>query len=189
MTTMSAITAILAPCATALILFTSTGCKSGPGAAAPDEEPRAKSATATLDARSGSTMTGTATFTTEGDEVELRIDVSGLPAGKHGVHIHEKGDCSTPDAMSAGEHWNPTNEAHGKFGEHPFHRGDIGNIDVGDDGRGSLSMSTDLWTLGTGGPSDVVGRSIVVHADPDDFKTQPAGAAGTRVGCGVIRQQ
>lgn len=187
MTTMSAITSLLAPCATLVFVLTPAGCKGGAGPTTPDEEPNAEVAVAAIAGKSGSPMSGTATFTTTGDKVELKIDVSGLPPGKHAVHIHQHGDCSSPDAQSAGDHWNPTNEAHGKFGEHPFHLGDIGNIDVGDDGRGSLSMSTDLWTIGTGGPSDVAGRSLVVHADPDDFKTQPAGASGTRVGCGEIR--
>lgn len=189
-------TSMFASCAALALAAAMTAC-GGPSneagkettPAGGGEQAPAKAAAATIQGKSGSDMTGTATFTTEGDKVNLKIDVSGLTPGKHAVHIHENGDCSSPDAESAGGHWNPTNEEHGKWGEHPFHLGDIGNIDVGDDGKGSLSMSTDLWSIGTGGKSDVTNHAIVVHAQPDDFKTQPAGGAGTRVGCGVIQQR
>jgi Cu-Zn family superoxide dismutase len=106
--------------------------------------------------------------------------------GPHAVHIHETGDCSAEDGSSAGGHWNPTGEEHGKWGEHPFHLGDIGNIEVGEDGTGSITLSTDLWSIGDSSDHDVVGKSIVVHAGADDFKSQPSGAAGERIGCGVI---
>lgn len=188
-------TSMFASCAALALAAALTAC-GGPSkeagketTPAGGEQAPAKAASATIEGKSGSSMTGTATFTTVGDKVDLKIDVAGLTPGKHGVHIHEKGDCSSPDAESAGPHWNPTNEEHGKWGEHPFHLGDIGNIDVGDDGKGTLSMSTDLWSIGTGGKSDLVGHSIVVHADADDFKTQPSGNSGARVGCGVIEQR
>jgi Cu-Zn family superoxide dismutase len=75
---------------------------------------------------------------------------------------------------------------HGKWGADHFHLGDLGNIDVNEDGFGSLTLTTDLWSLGTGGDDDIVGLGIIVHASEDDFTTQPTGAAGGRIGCGVV---
>ena len=82
-------------------------------------------------------------------------------------------------------HWNPTDVEHGKWGEGEFHLGDIGNITVGEDGTGRITLTTDLWEIGTGSDIDVVGKSIIIHADADDFVSQPSGAAGARIGCGV----
>jgi Cu-Zn family superoxide dismutase len=182
-----------APCVIVTALAVSAGCTrrpdEGPETPPPGGEKGAVAAVATIEPKSGSTVTGTATLTADGDKVTLKVDVTGAPPGEHAVHIHEKGDCSAPDAMSAGEHWNPTGASHGKWGQAPFHLGDIGNMKVGDDGRGSIEFGTDQWTLGTGAMDDVVGRSILIHAQPDDFTTQPAGAAGSRLGCGVIRQR
>ncbi|HSF19150.1 MAG TPA: superoxide dismutase family protein [Vicinamibacteria bacterium] len=94
-------------------------------------------------------------------------------------------DCSTEDAAT-GHHWNPTSENHGKWGEEPFLLGDIGNIDVQEDGQGTLSITSDLWSLDENRESSVLGESVVVHAGADDFTTQPDGASGDRIGCGVI---
>ena len=135
---------------------------------------------------SNSTVTGTATFTQSGDQITVLIDIQNATPGLHGVHIHENGDCSAPDGTSAGGHWNPTNVAHGKWGVGEFHLGDLGNITVGDDGTGSFELTTDLWEIGTGSDIDVVGKGIIVHADADDFISQPSGNAGARIGCGVI---
>ena len=145
-----------------------------------------KQASAIINPSSGSEVSGTATFTQTGQNVMVRIEVENVSPGEHGVHIHEYGDCSAPDGKSAGGHWNPTNVAHGKWGEGEFHLGDIGNIMVGEDGTGSIELATDLWEIGTGSDIDVVGKSIIVHADPDDFVSQPSGNAGARIGCGVI---
>jgi Cu-Zn family superoxide dismutase len=146
----------------------------------------AKEASATIEAKSGSTTAGTATFTIDGDMVTVKVDVTGVDAGVHAVHIHDHPDCSSDDGMSAMGHWNPTMKDHGKWGTDPFHLGDIGNMTVGADGTGSITLTTDLWTLGTGDMNDVVGHAIMIHADPDDFVTQPTGMAGARIGCGVI---
>ena len=135
---------------------------------------------------SGSNVTGRAAFTQDGDDIMLTIDIQDATPGLHAVHIHETGDCSAPDGTSAGGHWNPTGKAHGKWGEEPFHLGDLGNIPVGNDGTGSLELTTDLWDLGTGSDLDVVDKAIIVHAGADDFVSQPSGAAGARIGCGVI---
>lgn len=162
------------------------------GNAPPGQSPaasQAREATAAIESRSGSKVTGNATFTADGNNVTLKIDLHGLPAGVHAVHIHEKGDCSSSDAESAGGHWNPTSEAHGKWGTAPFHLGDIGNVTVAADGNGTITLTTDKWSIGTGERNDVVGHAIVVHSKQDDLKSQPAGAAGSRIGCGVISRK
>ena len=84
--------------------------------------------------------------------------------GVHAVHIHESGDCSSPDGKSAGGHWNPTDVPHGKWGEGEFHLGDIGNMTVGEDGTGKIELTTDQWEMGTGSIRDIVGKGIIVHA-------------------------
>ena len=146
----------------------------------------AKQAIATIGPASGSSVTGMATFTQNGDQITVTIEIQNTTPGLHAVHIHESGDCSSPDGKSAGGHWNPTDVAHGKWGEGEFHLGDLGNITVAEDGTGSFELTTDLWEIGTGSDIDVVGRGIVVHADADDFTSQPSGNAGARIGCGAI---
>ena len=146
----------------------------------------AEQAHAMIGSSNDSGVTGMAVFTQNGDQITLMVEIQGASAGLHAVHIHENGDCSSPDGTSAGGHWNPTGVAHGKWGEGEFHLGDIGNIIVGEDGTGRITLTTHLWEIGTGSDVDVVGRGIVVHADADDFVSQPSGAAGARIGCGVI---
>lgn len=143
-------------------------------------------AKAVISPSNDSGISGEAVFTQNDDQITLIIMIKDASAGLHAVHIHEYGDCSSPDGTSAGGHWNPTNSAHGKWGEGEFHLGDIGNIMVGDDGTGSISLTTDLWEINTGSDVDVVGKSIIVHAGADDFTSQPSGAAGARIGCGII---
>jgi Cu-Zn family superoxide dismutase len=147
-----------------------------------------KSATATIEARSGSKVAGLAHFAASGDKVTMTVKVSGLTPGTHAIHLHEKGDCSDPEAKSAGGHWNPTSAAHGKWGEGSFHHGDIGNLVANESGAATLTFTTDLWTIGGDPGTDVVGRSVVVHDKADDFQTQPTGNAGGRVGCGVVQE-
>ena len=139
-----------------------------------------------LAAKSGSELTGIAIFIQDQYGVSLQLNIENTAPGEHAVHIHEIGDCSADDASSAGGHWNPTVEDHGKWGEPPHHLGDIGNILVGEDGTGALSLTSDRWTLGDGSETDILGKAIIVHADPDDFTSQPTGAAGGRIGCAVI---
>ena len=145
-----------------------------------------KQANAMIGSSNDSGVTGEAIFTQDGDQVTLTVEIQGASPGLHAVHIHEYGDCSSPDGTSAGGHWNPTNVAHGKWGEGEFHLGDIGNITVEEDGTGSLTLTTDLWEIGTGSDIDIVGKGFIVHAGADDFISQPSGAAGMRIGCGVI---
>lgn len=144
---------------------------------------------ATLEGRSGSNLSGEAMFMeADGGDVSFTLRVQNAPAGEHAVHIHENGDCSAPDASSAGGHWNPTSESHGKRGEDSFHAGDIANLEVGADGIGSLSMTVAGWSLDETGSESVLGKALVVHFGADDFRSQPDGAAGERIGCGVIER-
>jgi len=145
-------------------------------------------ATADLEPTAGNEIRGTAQFSQQGGQVMLTVELRNAPAGTHAVHIHELGDCSAPDASSAGGHWNPTAEDHGHWGTAPYHLGDIGNVEVGQDGTGSLTINTDLWSIG-GAEHDVLGKSVVVHAGADDFTSQPAGDSGGRIACGVIEQR
>ncbi|GAB3010242.1 hypothetical protein GCM10027284_31070 [Cyclobacterium sediminis] len=148
-----------------------------------------QSAMAVLSGANGSEVSGTATFnqTAEG-KVKLVLSVNNLSTGKHAVHLHENGDCSAADATSAGGHWNPEGEEHGKRGEGEFHAGDINNLTVGEDGLGSLVMVVDGWSIGDGQDSDILNKAVIIHAEADDFTSQPSGDAGSRVACGVIQE-
>ncbi len=148
--------------------------------------PPSEQAHAAIGSTSVSDVTGTAVFEQIGDTIALTIEIQNAEPRLRAVHFHEYGDCSAPDGTSAGGHWNPTNTAHGKWGEGEFHLGDIGNIMVGEDGTGKIELATDLWEIGTGSIRDVVGKGIIVHAGADDFTSQPSGAAGARIGCGSI---
>lgn len=146
----------------------------------------AKTAAATIASQSGSSVTGTATFVEENGNVTVTVKLAGAAPGETAVHIHMMGDCSM-DGMAAMGHWNPDAKMHGKWGMGEFHLGDIGNVTVGADGTGTLTLSTNLWIIGDGqAMNDVVGHAFMVHAGPDDFMTQPTGNAGARLGCGVI---
>jgi superoxide dismutase, Cu-Zn family len=143
----------------------------------------ATKAIATLHPSSSSEVKGQVTFTKTGDDVQVVADIENLKPGKHGFHIHEKGDCSAPDASSAGAHFNPTHQHHGGPSTAEHHAGDLGNLTVDATGRVHLE-----WTgkLQLNGPDSIVGKSVVVHEKEDDLKTDPAGNSGTRIACGVI---
>lgn len=148
-----------------------------------------QTAMAVLSGASGSEVSGTATFTqTAEGKVKLVLSVNNLSTGKHAVHLHENGDCSAEDASSAGGHWNPEGEEHGKRGEDEFHAGDINNLTVGEDGLGSLVMVVDGWSIGDGQDTDILNKAVIIHAEADDFTSQPSGDAGSRVACGVIQE-
>ena len=141
----------------------------------------------TFESKSGSKTTGTATFVERDGKVTLTAALAGMTPGVHAMHIHEKADCSAPDATSAGGHWNPTHENHGKWGSDSYHRGDIGNFTVDKSGSGAISMTTDQWCIGCGDPQkDILGKSLIVHEKADDYKTQPTGDAGGRMACSAI---
>jgi len=132
---------------------------------------------------------GTVKFDTVPDgRVKLILDVK-IPskAGKIvSLHIHEHGDCGDAGNLAHG-HWNPSNAEHGKFGTASFHAGDIGNVKLDAQGKGTLTLTTKLWTIGGSPDKNILGKSIIVHGGMDDYKTQPAGNSGTRIGCGVIK--
>lgn len=143
-----------------------------------------------LDAKSDSKATGEGEFSESNGMVKLEVKLTGLTPGIHAIHIHEKADCSSADGKSAGGHWNPTHEQHGKWGSSQgYHKGDIGNFNADENGYGSISMQTDEWCIGCGDEKkDVLGKAIIVHQGVDDFVTQPTGDAGGRVSCGGIIQ-
>ena len=142
-------------------------------------------AAANLAPTAGNRAAGTVTFTPMGDRVRVVAKVTGLTQGMHGFHIHEKGDCSAADAMSAGGHFNPTNKPHGNPAAGDHHGGDMPMLTADAAGNATLEATIDTVTIG-GGANDIVGRAVVIHKDPDDFKTQPTGNSGARVACGVI---
>lgn len=144
--------------------------------------------TYTVNSKSGTNTQGTAMFTQKGKNVELDLNVYKLTPGIHAVHLHEKGDCSSTDGSSAGGHWNPTSDNHGKWGHDEFHMGDIGNLVADKDGSARLVFKTDKWCIGCDDPTkNIIGKGLIIHADKDDFKTQPTGNAGGRVGCVEIK--
>jgi Cu-Zn family superoxide dismutase len=140
-------------------------------------------AVANLQPSSGSQVKGTVTFTKMGDDVQVVADVENLKPGKHGFHIHEKGDCSAPDASSAGAHFNPTHQHHGGPDSVERHAGDFGNITADASGKGHLDWKGKLKFSGA---ESIIGKSVIVHEKEDDLKTDPSGNSGTRIACGVI---
>jgi superoxide dismutase, Cu-Zn family len=147
----------------------------------------AQSATATIAPTAGNTATGTVAFTQKGDKTTITAKLSGLAPGGHGFHVHEKGDCSAPDATSAGGHFNPTGKMHGAPDATDHHAGDMPMLQA--DASGNATLTADIAGLSIGGgAADIVGKSVVVHKDADDYKTQPAGNSGARIGCGVIQK-
>ena len=143
-------------------------------------------AEAVIESKSDSQAKGTAVFSMTPDgKVTLKIDVQNVtPPGKHGLHIHENGDCTHEAGDSAGGHWNPYSKPHGAFGMGDFHLGDIGNIDIKGDGTGSLTLTTDLWKVSDKSKDDVVGHAIILHEGEDNLTPNPN--PGARIGCGVI---
>ncbi len=169
---LSAITITLVGCAGA-------GTATAPVAAAP-------ALTCVLKPLGQSAVGGTLTFSEITGGVLVTGQVTGLPPHTvHGFHVHEKGDCSAPDGSSAGAHFNPTEVGHGSVDAAPSHVGDLGNIEADDQGVAAVRVMKHGAALRVG-PAAVLGRAVIVHANPDDFTTQPTGAAGGRIGCGVI---
>ena len=145
----------------------------------------APGARASLAPTAGNQANGLVTFASQGDKVRVVAKLSGLAPGAHGFHIHEKGDCSAADGMSAGGHFNPTNKPHGDPASADHHGGDMPMLVADASGNATLDATLDGVTIGSGA-GDIVGRAVVVHKDADDFTTQPTGNSGARVACGVI---
>jgi Cu-Zn family superoxide dismutase len=142
-------------------------------------------AIATVQPLGGSAVKGFVLFTPRDHGVEINADISGLTPGKHGFHIHEFGDCSAPDGGSAGPHFNPEGTPHGAPGAAASHAGDYGNLEADASGHAVLKYVSHRITLDQSA-TGVLGRSVIVHEKADDMTTQPTGAAGGRIGCGVI---
>ena len=142
-------------------------------------------ATATLEPKSGSKVTGTARVTPSASGVVVLVTVQDASPGEHGVHIHQKGDCSDPAAMNAGAHFNPNHGAHHGGPNTPArHGGDLGNINVNSSGGGLLVVTVSDLSV-----DNVVGRSVIVHEKQDDLQSDPAGNSGARIACGVLQGQ
>ena len=170
--------------------FIGTALASFAGFIALAQTPAAKSAApskgiSVLHPTAGNKVTGTVTFTPAADGVKIHAEIGGLTPGKHGFHIHEFGDCSAADASSAGAHFNPTNQPHAGPDAAARHEVDMGNVEADVSGNARLDYVDHQISLANDAKS-AIGRAVVVHAKPDDLKTQPSGDSGARIACGVI---
>ncbi len=141
-------------------------------------------ATAVIYPTKGNSASGVVTFTEQKDGLHISAKLTGLTSGKHGFHVHALGNCACDDAVCAGDHFNPTNKPHGAPNSPNRHVGDFGNITADEQGKATYEYVDSQTTLN--GPHAIIGRAVIVHADADDFTTQPTGNAGARIGCGVI---
>jgi len=141
-----------------------------------------------LESKSDSNVAGTVVFTENNGEVKMVALLSSLEEGEHAIHLHDKADCSSTDGKSAGGHWNPTGQPHGKWGDATgFHKGDIGNFKADANGNGTITFVTDQWCIGCDDDTkNIIGKGVIVHQGTDDYTSQPSGAAGSRVSCGGI---
>ena len=150
--------------------------------------PGGPKATAELQPTKGSTVRGNVSFVQVGERVRVTANVAGLkPNGEYGFHIHEAGDCSSGDGMSTKGHFNPYGKPHAHSGTPERHAGDLTSLKSDGGGNASLTADFDVITVSPGAAS-VVGRGLIVHAQPDDYKTQPTGNAGARSACAVIQR-
>ena len=161
------------------------GCQSG---SQPAAAPEPLVATAALQPTKGNKAFGEATFEQVGDKVHVIVNVQGLkPGQEHGFHIHEAGDCSSGDGMSTKGHFNPQAKPHAHYSTPERHTGDMPALQADANGNARLDTTLDVMTV-TDGPNSVVGKGLIVHAAPDDYKTQPTGNAGARIACAVIQR-
>ena len=177
------------------IVVLTGACGSKEEAAAPEpapapapevvEEVAPTVAVAVLQPRADSQLSGMLRFTETADGVSVTAEIAGIAPGLHGLHLHELGDCSSDDFKSTGGHFNPTEAPHGAPTDEMRHAGDFGNIEIGEDGAGHLELTTTMLTIADG-PHTVVGRAVILHEGEDDLESQPTGAAGGRIGCGVV---
>ena len=149
-------------------------------------QPQGPSASAQLAPTKGSMTSGLVTFTQTGSNVLVNADIRGLkPNAEHGFHIHDKGDCSSGDGMSTGGHFNPTTQPHGAHGTGNHHSGDLPSLVADANGVAKLRFESSTITIDSG-VTNIIGRGLIVHRDPDDYKTQPTGNSGPRLACAVI---
>jgi Cu-Zn family superoxide dismutase len=143
-------------------------------------------AVANLSPTVGNNTGGSVRFQQVGERVRVSGEISGLkPGAEHGFHVHEKGDCSSGDGMSAGGHFNPNAQPHGHPATPPHHAGDLPSLRADAAGVARFSVDAADFRVGSGS-NDVVGRGLIVHRDPDDYSTQPTGNSGPRLACAVI---
>jgi len=143
-------------------------------------------AVANLASTKGNSASGTVTFEQQGGKVRVSGTVTGLkPGAEHGFHVHEKGDCSSGDGMSAGGHFNPLGKGHGHMSGVGKHAGDLPNLRADAYGVATFSVETEGITVDSG-VTGILGKGLIVHRDPDDYKSQPVGNAGPRLACAVI---
>jgi len=148
--------------------------------------PIGPTASAQLQPTRGNATSGEVRFDQQGDKVIVSGEVRGLkPNAEHGFHVHEKGDCASGDGMSTGGHFNPMGRMHGPHGRGEHHVGDLPSLKADAYGVARFSFESSSIAVGSGS-SDVVGRGLIVHRDPDDYTTQPTGNAGPRLACAVI---
>lgn len=171
-----------------LSLSMGMGCKQTAGPdrdpVTPPGEPERLTVRTTLEPAAGSEVKGEVTFEQSKEGVRVHVKVDGLTPGQHGFHIHERGDCSAPDFSSAGDHYAPNNHPHGPPGA-TSHAGDLGNLEANTDGEAEQSIVTQQFTSEQDLRA-IVGKAVIIHAQADDFTTQPSGASGDRVACGVL---
>ncbi|MBK9070207.1 MAG: superoxide dismutase family protein [Myxococcales bacterium] len=177
----------------AAIAFAGCASKSAPVTTpvTPEAPPPAEpvfEVTVPLLARSGSAVSGTVAFRESAGSVAVKLALAGVTPGLHGFHVHEVGDCSAPDGTSAGGHFNPHGANHGASDVEARHAGDMGNVEADAAGNVTAELTITGITLTPGLPHSIGGRSLILHAAPDDYVTQPTGNAGARIGCGVIDQ-
>ncbi len=166
---------LLAPLSAALVLAACAAPMSGPRAVAE------------LQSTTGNTAAGTVSFVQREGKVLVSGEIRGLkPGAEHGFHVHEKGDCSSGDGMSAGGHFNPTGQQHGSHADMAHHTGDLPSLKADASGNAKFSFESKTITVGSG-MTDIVGKGLIVHRDPDDYKTQPTGNSGPRLACAVIK--
>jgi len=162
------------------MLALAAGCQSIPA--------DAPKASASLQPTKGSTVRGNATFVQFDGKVRVTANISGLrPGGQFGFHIHEAGDCSSGDGMSAKGHFNPLTKPHGHHSTMERHAGDMPNLQSDASGNAVMSADLDVITISPGATS-IVGRGLIVHAQADDYTSQPVGNAGARSACAVIQR-
>jgi len=159
----------------AIALVGLAGCASSTG----------PTASVTLTPTSGNTAQGTVTFRQlNTGQVEIEVNLTGVPSGQHGFHLHEKGDCGD-NGNAAGAHFNPSSMPHGDPTATSHHAGDFGNVLADDSGNVRVTRTVTGITVAPG-PNSVVGHAVILHANPDDMTTQPSGNAGPRIACGVV---
>ena len=146
--------------------------------------PEIEQAVAVLHPTKGNDVSGVVYFEKVANGIKITATVKGLSIGKHGFHIHTYGDCRADDATSAGGHFNPHNKKHGAPSDKERHVGDLGNIIAPKEGAATYERLDK--TISFSGPNNIIGRAVIVHSGEDDFTSQPTGAAGSRVACGVI---